>query len=270
MSALNVAWVGTQTVGNQTAKQLLQFLAYQNFGDSRSLFSNQYLATHLEVKIRAVQNATKLLIERKFIIIKRRFDKKTGRQTSNEIILNIPEDFKEDFLRRYSPDKNMSPYKTSGSGPHAPKTPSPVDKSGLGCSKDTLPLSVEHPPHALGTSPKAKKETFPKVQSTTYEETQIPNNNLNNNINKRERALSIFSPNDESKALCSDLKLNINDELNSFENRHRGFKTQYEFQRWLRNSKSYIDKNLNVNRNETRSNVPFWGPGHPSYDAIHC
>lgn len=92
MSALAQMWVASIKVGNQTAKQLLQFLASHNFAKPGFEFSNKTLADQLEVKERAIQRAFKLLIDKKLIIKEPRYDKK-GRQLSNQTWLNIPQEF---------------------------------------------------------------------------------------------------------------------------------------------------------------------------------
>jgi len=54
--------------------------------------------------------------------------------------------------------------------------------------------------------------------------------------------LSIFEPDEASTILCSDLRLDMTVELQSFRERHKGKKTQYEFQRWLKSAKEYAER----------------------------
>lgn len=79
-----------------------------------------------------------------------------------------------------------------------------------------------------------------------------------NKINKKQREpLSDFEPDEQSKILCSDLRLVLADELQSFMSpRHKGDKTQYEFQRWLKNSHEYKNKNKSKQNDEPRCTVP--------------
>jgi biotin operon repressor len=123
---------------------------------------------------------------------------------------------------------------------------------------------------------------FPNQQ--TIEEPQFPsqrnyssshrgttvarNNKLNNKVNNRERAHSVFEPDQGNVILAKDLRLDLSVELESFAQRHKGAKTQYEFARWMKASKEYqATKGGGVH--EVRSTVPEWGPGHPAYDERH-
>lgn len=106
--------------------------------------------------------------------------------------------------------------------------------------------------------------------STARGETATINNIKSINKEKREREpLSNFEPNEENQLLAKDLKLKIEDELESFTNRHKGEKTQYEFGRWLKNSHQYLNKKSIPVSNETRSTVPEYGPGHPRWEQLH-
>src|ERR1700722_17752467 len=80
--------------------------------------------------------------------------------------------------------------------------------------------------------------------------------NKTNNINKNkkresdikiEKPLSVFKPDNQNQKLSNNLGLNLEEELKSFTNRHRGEKTQYEFERWMKASFDYKQKkNTNV------------------------
>lgn len=67
MSAIALSWVATIKVGNQTAKQLLQFYASHNFNRPGFEFKNKTLAQQLEVSERAIRDAHKLLIDKGLI-----------------------------------------------------------------------------------------------------------------------------------------------------------------------------------------------------------
>lgn len=97
MSAIALKWVASIKVGNQTAKQLLQFYACHNFGKPGFEFKNKTLADQLEVSERAIQLAHKLLLEKNLIIKETRFDEH-GRQLSNHMYLNIPDEFVDNFF----------------------------------------------------------------------------------------------------------------------------------------------------------------------------
>lgn len=93
------------------------------------------------------------------------------------------------------------------------------------------------------------------------------------NTNKREReairasrALSVFSPNEENKMLAKDFGLDLDQELISFKERHKGSKTQYEFGRWLKNAREYQSTKKGFSPQEIRSTVMEYGPGHPVWE----
>jgi hypothetical protein len=59
----------------------------------------------------------------------------------------------------------------------------------------------------------------------------------------KEKPLSDFYPDDANVKLCYELKLTLIDEIESFKNRHKAQKTQYEFGRWIQNSYRFnLDK----------------------------
>lgn len=105
-------------------------------------------------------------------------------------------------------------------------------------------------------------------------------NNLNK-ITKRgtnrasRSALSIFSPDERNQWLAKDLRLNLNDEIESFKKRYegKGKDLQYEFGRWLKGAKEYQDKKSTYGKGangngkqEIRCTVPLYGPGHPDWE----
>lgn len=80
--------------------------------------------------------------------------------------------------------------------------------------------------------------------------------------------LSLFEPDEQNKTLCQDLRLNLPDEIESFRRRHKGAgDLQYEFSRWMKASKEYQARNRP--KDEVRSTVQFWGPGHPGWESLH-
>ncbi len=85
---------------------------------------------------------------------------------------------------------------------------------------------------------------------------------------RKNRALLTFLPDKNNELLCQRLGLCKEDELSSFGSRHKGSKTQYEFERWLKSSHDYKQRN-NAGRNEIRSTILEWGPGHPGWESLH-
>lgn len=95
-------------------------------------------------------------------------------------------------------------------------------------------------------------------------------NKASNNLTKKEQSarpsvapLSFFEPDDQSRQLAKDLRIDIEKELISFRERHRGKKTQEEFRYWLAKAFDYAKKRTTE---EVRSTVAFWGPGHPDWE----
>lgn len=69
---------------------------------------------------------------------------------------------------------------------------------------------------------------------------------------KKQKPLSVFEPNQENKTYALENKIDLSKELESFNQRHKGKKTQYEFKRWLENTKEYLEKKQpKVNRGVT-------------------
>jgi hypothetical protein len=81
------------------------------------------------------------------------------------------------------------------------------------------------------------------------------------NKEQREGSLSNFQADESNTLLCRDLGLSMKDELESFHNRHKGEKNQYEFGRWLKNSHEYRKRKQGVatpGKVETHSPVQEW------------
>lgn len=98
-----------------------------------------------------------------------------------------------------------------------------------------------------------------------------PINNINNinNIKSREGSLKNFEPDEKNILLCGQLGLLLAGEMESFNNRHRGERTQYEFERWIRRSHEYRESKRLTTQNQSRSTVPEYGPGHPHWESLH-
>ena len=89
---------------------------------------------------------------------------------------------------------------------------------------------------------------------------------------KRESSLD-FLPDKENIEFAKRLNVNIEEELESFKNRCKGKKTQYEFGRWLVNAKEHAEKRkvgkFKNKPQESGSTVKFFEPGNPDYDRLH-
>lgn len=82
-----------------------------------------------------------------------------------------------------------------------------------------------------------------------------------NKYQERESALSAFLPDDQNLLLCTGLGLKVEEELESFRNRHKGKVNQYEFRRWMENSNTYRKRkvaNKLVNESDCREKEPDW------------
>ncbi len=115
MSAIALTWVSTISVGNQTAKQLLQFYASHNFNTSDYQFKNSTLANQLEVTERAIQKAHKFLMDGGYIKKDVRFND-SGRQTTNSIMLNIPKEFVDNYFGEGEQRSSLGVNKVQGEG----------------------------------------------------------------------------------------------------------------------------------------------------------
>lgn len=101
MSAIAIKWVSEIKTGNQTAKQLLLFLASHSFYKPGFFFRLETIADQMEVSVRAVQKSIKLLEEKSYLSKEYRFDEKTGRQTTNGYYLNIPDSYYDVFFKEH-------------------------------------------------------------------------------------------------------------------------------------------------------------------------
>jgi hypothetical protein len=90
---------------------------------------------------------------------------------------------------------------------------------------------------------------------------------------KKRDALSDFLPNEENVNLAKTLNIDFYKELESFNNRHKGKKTQYEFARWLKSANEYanIKKQTKIvtNNNQTQCTLKFYAAGHPDFDRVN-
>jgi hypothetical protein len=116
MSVPTLVWIDSIQVGNSTAKALLRYLATHNFHKPGFFFKNSTYAKALEVSERSIQRSFDLLENKKFITVERRFDE-SGRQISNGIYFNIPDEFLNNYERTIeSGGEGDKPIVTQGEG----------------------------------------------------------------------------------------------------------------------------------------------------------
>lgn len=183
MSAIALSWIATIKVGNQTAKQLLQFYASHNFNKPGFEFKNDTLAEQLEVKVRAIQNAHKLLIKKGFLNKEERFGS-DGSQLTSIYYLNIPNEFVDNFFKR------------GGEG---------VFKTSPPCLKDT-PRGVLKTPLNNNINNKENKREVARKKREALPENFKPD---------QEREA-------RARAVCQRCNINYDDLLNKFKTIYKG------------------------------------------------
>src|ERR1017187_10131295 len=115
MSAIALKWVSGITVGNQTAKQVLLFLASHSFPGSESWFRNETMCEQLEISERGLRNAYAILLDKKLIKKTVRFNP-NGSQRTNGFRLNIPQEFLEKWFTKEQNDGNDGRKLVRGGG----------------------------------------------------------------------------------------------------------------------------------------------------------
>ncbi len=125
----------------------------------------------------------------------------------------------------------------------------------LECENDPVDKSVKNSAksvHALGTARGASRSTETLPLGTARHNNKKLNSKKTNVIERE--ALSEFKPDEESICMANNLNLDLQKELLSFKERHKGKKTQYEFRRWLENSHIYLSKKKIIN-NYSQKNI---------------
>lgn len=244
MSAISLSWVSKLTVGNQTAKQLLQFLASHSFHKPGFFFSISTLCAQLETSESSLHRALKLLLDKSLLLKEERFCEETGRRLTNCYYLNIPDSFVDNYFKNERVPSQIS------ENPPVTLTPSP-------CHTDTLP------PVTL---------------------TPLNNNNINNKDNKRERAsqratpsLSSFVPSEDHVELANDLKLKIDIvvEAKKCMDYYKGVGKPIKdwgavFNNWLRREASHKKNNvipLASPKSEPKQTAQFYEPDRTTQRA---
>lgn len=168
MSVPALVWIDSIHVGNTVAKALLRYLATHNFMTRGFYFKNSTYMAALEISEKTLQRAFSHLEQNNFITIERRFNEH-GRQISNGIYLNIPQEFIDSYEERIREGVKLSDPKNS-----------PVKMTTLGASDCRPP---------------------PRQDDVPY------NNNKNNNKLNRERAplSDDFIPNKGMDSMSHDV-----------------------------------------------------------------
>jgi len=269
MSVIATYWVDSIQVGNPHAKALLRFLASHNFHKPGFIFKNSTYVSALEVCERTVIRSLQLLEEKGFILKENTFDK-NGRQKTNTIYLNIPQEFIDDYEKRMSINLDSQSYDTKS-------------VKGEGVTESPLGVSQSHPRGVTESPTPPKKTPNLLIESKTCETVSFPNNNINNNINNKERGelkkrsplslvLNNFEPSQETVNIAINGRINVDEELSKFNDYRKSHGKKYAdldcaFKLWINRSIEYKQKTPIIN--EVRSTVKEWGPGHPAWESIH-
>jgi len=81
---------------------------------------------------------------------------------------------------------------------------------------------------------------------------------------------NFFKPEQSNIELAKDLGVNLERELESFRDKHEGRKTQEQFKHWLIKAHEYGKSRKPMAAvNEQKCTIPFWGPGHPTWDSLN-
>jgi hypothetical protein len=243
MSAIALAWVASIKVGNQTAKQLLQFYAAHNFNKPGFEFKNKTLCEQLEVGERAIREAHKFLVDRNLIKRVPRYGK-NGDQMSTLTYLLIPDSFVDNFFKVGGGGGSTC----RGGGNYVPggeDLGAPLYNNNLNNKKNIMGDEEKSPP---------TKKRKPQIS--------IPED---------------FSFNDRHLQIAQELNIDINLQLELFKNHaeqhdRRCCCWDAAFRNWLKKAKDFnqIKKSIvtiATKTNESRSTVVEYGPGHPTWEA---
>jgi hypothetical protein len=178
---------------------------------------------------------------------------KDGKFGDGYIIIKCGYEFRNDCLNT---DQNKS-YPQS----EIPFTENPKCK-GIEISSGLAPFTENQEAESPLTD-------LPYTEKPSHGKTAPINKIQNTNKRKEREALcSFFEPDQANKQLCQSYGLNIDEEVKSFFEKHRGRKDQKEFSIWLKHGYDYRMRNKNV-QNEVNSTVPVYGPGHPRWETLH-
>ncbi len=112
----------------------------------------------------------------------------------------------------------------------------------------------------------------PRAQAWAHHEPVVTSSCNKLSKTEREPLSPLFEPNEESQFLCKDLGLNMATEYESFMNRCKHNKTDYNFQRWMKDSKEYQirkgSKTSSSPKDEVRSTVKWYVPDEPAKPRV--
>lgn len=98
---------------------------------------------------------------------------------------------------------------------------------------------MEVPKRANGIAPQGKP--IPITNTVTNKERE----SKQKSARPKRVPLSQFKPNEEHLNLAKELQVNLEEQLESFRNRHTGKgNLDYEFDRWIKNAHNYLNKNV--------------------------
>lgn len=126
MSIIALKWAYSQPISSPVAKNILAFLASHNFPSNKMFFAIETICKATAYSRRAVIDAIKWLVENNYIKKEVRLSKEKGQQT-NIYILNIPDEYMEQFCADYN-KLSTSPVQEAHS-PHATGASPPVHEA---------------------------------------------------------------------------------------------------------------------------------------------
>lgn len=228
-------WAHSVHVGNQTAKQLLCFLASHSFSKPGLCFKNSTIATILEITERAVINAKNFLVKKNLIIVEARYDQ-NGRQISNYMYLNIPQDYVDNYYK----DIDREGERTSSLGVNdvhgeGERTSSPLyEKVGLNDSKIKENFEKKNPNNKYINNKSNNKKRERANRAPAKKGSQIPTK---------------YCPNEKHYQLAKDLGLDVMGECEKFSDYYRSrgkamLDWDAAFRNWLRKAADYVKASL--------------------------
>jgi hypothetical protein len=125
-------------------------------------------------------------------------------------------------------------------------------------------------PGVNAPSPLASTPDTPGVNAPLY---NLNNQSKRNNTERARAPLappSIFEPDEESIQLSKELSISLKDELDKYRaTKKKPQQNQYTFRAWLKEGHLYNQRISKQIKQEVRSTVQEWGPGHPGWESIH-
>lgn len=116
------------------------------------------------------------------------------------------------------------------------------------CTTTSDLSSKSYPQVVIPRSPVDSELVIPRSpplvipRSPDWCSTDHPNNKVITKINNKERALSVFEPSEEARALARELSVDVNIECDSFLRKGPLHKTQEAFMNWIRQSHRFHQK----------------------------